>query len=199
MSSAKWRPFCSWGNVSCIKGNEALQCKIGVGLVRHQAIIWTIIWNIVNRTLRNKLQWNSYQNTNLFIHENAFQNVVWEMVVILSRGRCVNKQTQDVPKIMQWFGVQFVLHREKDRDVMAPATENLTLDPKDLVLFAKRWISKIDTWYIYIYIYSYIWISQTDTWSIYIYIYILSMKWCLKDLDLWALYDAFGITNAPED
>ena len=37
---------------------------------------------IVNWTLRNKLQWNSNQNTKLPIHENAFANVVLEMAVI---------------------------------------------------------------------------------------------------------------------
>ena len=44
-------------------------------------------WLIVIRTLRNKLRWISYQNTKLFIHGNAFENVFWEMVAILSRGR----------------------------------------------------------------------------------------------------------------
>ena len=31
-------------------------------------------WRIVNWTLRNKLQWNSNQNTKSVIHENAFKN-----------------------------------------------------------------------------------------------------------------------------
>ena len=37
----------------------------------------------------NKPQWNSNRNTKFFIHENAFENVVYEMVAILSRGRWV--------------------------------------------------------------------------------------------------------------
>ena len=45
---------------------------------------------IVNWTLRNKLQWNSNQNIKLFIHENAFENIVCDMVAILSWGRWVN-------------------------------------------------------------------------------------------------------------
>ena len=53
-------------------------------------------WHIVNWTLRNKLQWNSNQNTKLFIHENAFQNVIWEMAAILFRRRWVNAQGQDI-------------------------------------------------------------------------------------------------------
>ena len=48
---------------------------------RRQAIVWTNA-DIVNRTLRNKLQWNF--NSNIFIQENAFENVVWEMVAILA-------------------------------------------------------------------------------------------------------------------
>ena len=46
-------------------------------------------WLIVNWTLRNKLQWNSHQNTKLLIHENTFENVVCEMATFLSRGRWV--------------------------------------------------------------------------------------------------------------
>ena len=46
--------------------------------------------NIVNLFLRNKLQWNINRNSFIFIHENAFENVVCEMVVILSRSQYVN-------------------------------------------------------------------------------------------------------------
>ena len=48
------------------------------------------IWVIVNWTLRNKLQWNFNQNTKLFIHEKASENIVYEMAAILSRERWVN-------------------------------------------------------------------------------------------------------------
>ena len=46
-------------------------------------------WVIVNWILSNKLKWNFNQNTNLFIHESAFENIACEMVAILSRGRLV--------------------------------------------------------------------------------------------------------------
>ena len=43
-------------------------------------------WNKVNWTLRNKkLQWNFYQNSNVLIHENTFENAICEMAVILSQ------------------------------------------------------------------------------------------------------------------
>ena len=50
-------------------------------------------WNIVNWILRNKLQWNFNRNSNIFIGENTFENVVCEMTVILSRPQCVNMES----------------------------------------------------------------------------------------------------------
>ena len=39
-------------------------------------------WIIVNWTTTNKLQWNVNRNSNIFIQENAFENVVCEMASI---------------------------------------------------------------------------------------------------------------------
>ena len=47
-------------------------------------------WNIIYWTFRNKHQWIFDQNSNIFIQENAFENVVCEMAVILPRPQCVN-------------------------------------------------------------------------------------------------------------
>ena len=41
-------------------------------------------WNIVNLNLRNKFQWNLKQNSCIFIHEKAFENVVCKISAILS-------------------------------------------------------------------------------------------------------------------
>ena len=46
-------------------------------------------WDIVNWNLRNKFQWNHKQNSNIFIQENAFENVVWKMTAMLSWPQCV--------------------------------------------------------------------------------------------------------------
>ena len=46
-------------------------------------------WNIVNWTLRIKLQWNCNRNWSIFIQEKAFENVIWNMSVILSRPQRV--------------------------------------------------------------------------------------------------------------
>ena len=39
-------------------------------------------WNIVNWTIRNKLLWNLNLNADISIQENAFENVVCEIVAI---------------------------------------------------------------------------------------------------------------------
>ena len=44
-------------------------------------------WNIVNLTLRNKLQCNFDRNSNIFIKENVLEYVVCEMASILSRAQ----------------------------------------------------------------------------------------------------------------
>ena len=47
-------------------------------------------WNIVDWILKNKLQWNLNWNSNIFIEENTFENVICEMLSISSRPECVN-------------------------------------------------------------------------------------------------------------
>ena len=46
-------------------------------------------WNILIWIHRNKLQWNINRNSNIFIQDIAFENVVWKMSTILSRPQCV--------------------------------------------------------------------------------------------------------------
>ena len=45
---------------------------------------------LCDRGFGNKLQLNSNRNSYIFIQENALENVVWEMSVILSWPQCVN-------------------------------------------------------------------------------------------------------------
>ena len=42
-------------------------------------------WNIINLTLSNKCQWNINCISYIFIQENAFENVIYEMAAKLSR------------------------------------------------------------------------------------------------------------------
>ena len=61
----------------CVSGSALAQimaCRLfGASYYLNQC------WNIVNWTLRNKLQLIFNQNTKLFIHENAFENIVCEI------------------------------------------------------------------------------------------------------------------------
>ena len=50
-------------------------------------------WNIVGRTVRNKLfQWKLNRNSYILIKENTFENDVWKIAAILSRPRCVKEK-----------------------------------------------------------------------------------------------------------
>ena len=58
------------------------------GLVpNHNYFLVKVKW-----TFRNKLQWNFNQNRTFFIHKYASEDVVCEMVAILSKGRWVKKK-----------------------------------------------------------------------------------------------------------
>ena len=82
-----------WGRVThiCVGNLTIIGPDNGLSPARRQAIIWTKFnqwWDIVNWTLRNKLQWNFNQYSYIFIQENSFENVVCEMASILSRPQC---------------------------------------------------------------------------------------------------------------
>ena len=59
-------------------------------------------WSIVNLTRRNKLHWNVNRNSYIFIQENAFENVVCKMVVILSRPQYVNRGYMSETHVNRW-------------------------------------------------------------------------------------------------
>ena len=60
-------------------------------------------WVIVNWTLRNKFQWNINQNTKLFIHEKASENIVCKMTAILSRGDELSAKPGRGHYLNQWW------------------------------------------------------------------------------------------------
>ena len=79
------------------KNSRYTRCEIAFQSGQHWFRLWLVAylapshnpnqcWVIVSWTFRNKLQWNFDQNTKLFIHQNASENIVCEMAVILSRG-----------------------------------------------------------------------------------------------------------------
>ena len=91
-----------WRRVTHICVNEItiIGSDNGMSLGQRQAIIWW--WNIINWTVWNKLQCNFNLNSNIFIQENAFENVhfvsapMWRLVfgiirvVIFARILCID-------------------------------------------------------------------------------------------------------------
>ena len=49
-------------------------------------------WNIINWTIRNKIKWNLYRYSYVFLQENAFKNVAWKTATALSRPRYINSK-----------------------------------------------------------------------------------------------------------
>ena len=101
--------MCQWAGSALV---QLMACRLfGAKLLLEPC------WLIGNWTLMNKFQWNSNQNTNLFIHQNAFKNVVCEMAAILSRGnklsgKCFHVSLSswyDVCRIIRNICTQFVL------------------------------------------------------------------------------------------
>ena len=88
------RPLLThWGRVTHIwVGNVTIiGSDNGLSPGRRQIHYLNQCWYSVNWTLRNKLQWNFNWNSNIFIRENALQNVVCKMASILPRPQCVKK------------------------------------------------------------------------------------------------------------
>ena len=79
-----------WGRVThiCVGNQISLGPDNGLSAPSHYL---NRCWDIVNWTIRNKFQWNFNRYSYIFIHENAFENVVCEMASILSRSQCVKK------------------------------------------------------------------------------------------------------------
>ena len=87
-----------WGRVThiCVNKLTTTGSDNGLSPRRRQAIIWTNAGILLIRPLGKKLQWHFNRNWNIFIQENAFENIVCEMVSILSRPQCVNSHQQQV-------------------------------------------------------------------------------------------------------
>ena len=68
-------------------------------------------WNIVDWTLRNIFQSNFNRNWNIFIQENALENVVCKMSSILSQPQCVNTlmAEQNDPILFEYICLKLIL------------------------------------------------------------------------------------------
>ena len=81
-----------WGRVMhiCVGNLTVNGSDNGLSPGRRQAINLNQCWDIINWTLRNKLQWNFNRNNHTFIQENVFESVVCEMAAIFSRPQYIN-------------------------------------------------------------------------------------------------------------
>ena len=78
-----------------------------------------LAWDIVDWVLRNKLQWKFNRNS-YFSWKKVFENVVWNIVPILSRAQCVNRISNSMRynKSFRSTPLQAVYDREIFRLVM---------------------------------------------------------------------------------
>ena len=70
-------------------------------------------WNIVNWTLRNKIQWNFNRNSYIFIQENALENVVCEVASFLSRPQCVKLLAHCCTSCTSWKKMRYAYIRHR--------------------------------------------------------------------------------------
>ena len=76
----------------CIGNLTIIGSDNGLSSGQHQAIAWTNVGILLIGPLGTNFSEMLFsQNSNIFIQENALQNVVCEMASILSRPQCVNR------------------------------------------------------------------------------------------------------------
>ena len=87
----------------CVGNLVIISSDNGLSPGRRQAIIWTNDGILLIWTLRKKL---FNRNLNIFIQDNAFENIVCEMMAILAWPQCVNTWTdvQDTNIDSLWLG-----------------------------------------------------------------------------------------------
>ena len=81
----------NWGWVThvCISKLNIIGSDNGLSPGQHQAIVWTNAGILLIQTLGTNFSEIRKQNSYIFIQEKAFENVVCEMVPVLSQPQCV--------------------------------------------------------------------------------------------------------------
>ena len=79
-----------WGRVThiCVRKLTIIGSDNGLSPGRRKAIIWTNAGILLIRSLGTNFN-EMNRNSNIFIHENAFESVIWKIAAILSRPQCV--------------------------------------------------------------------------------------------------------------
>ena len=107
----RWNAFAiyqhwRWVTHICVSNLTIIGSDNGLSPGRRQVIIWTKM-NIVYWALVNKLQWTLNRNLYISIQGNAFENVAWKMVAILSQPKYVNYMS---PSSVTHSGLKHWLH-----------------------------------------------------------------------------------------
>ena len=105
-----------WGRVThiCVSNLTIIGSDNGLSSRRRPAIIWTNAGISFIGPLGPDFSFN--RNSNIFIQENAFESVVWEMASILSRPQCVNGTCEKLStrftycRVLLWLGTRHVTH-----------------------------------------------------------------------------------------
>ena len=86
----------SWSPVAhiCVNKLTNIGSDNGLSPDQRQAIIWANAGIVLIGHLGTNLKWNFIQNSNIFIQENAFENVR-KMSAILSQPQCVKLYAQE--------------------------------------------------------------------------------------------------------
>ena len=92
-SLQKYLTHWGWVTHICVANLTIIASDNGLSPGRRQAIIWTNAGILLLRPLGTKLQWNVNRNSNIFIHENAFENIFCDMASIWSRPQWVKSKS----------------------------------------------------------------------------------------------------------
>ena len=78
----------------CVRNLTIIGSDNGLSPGQRQAIIWINAGILLIEPFWNNLQWNINHNSNIFIQENALENVICEMASMLSRPQCVKTHAE---------------------------------------------------------------------------------------------------------
>ena len=94
-----------WGQVThiCVSNLPIIGSDNDLAPGWCQAIIWTNAGLLLIWSLGTNFGEIFKQNSYIFIQENAFENVVWEISTILSRPQCVNRWHFQMQNPLEWI------------------------------------------------------------------------------------------------
>ena len=111
-----------WGRVThiCVSKLTIIVSDNGLSPDRSQAIIWTNAGILLIGPLGTNFSEILNRNSNIFIQENAFENVVCETAAILSWPQCVNSSILKFQSRTQFIDLSTMHHGTANRTAFIP-------------------------------------------------------------------------------